>query len=56
MGQAVQLVLRRGASILDALTLDSTSCFGRGATVGRDAEAMKAARINVRTELAQLMK
>jgi dienelactone hydrolase len=46
----------RGPSILASLSLDSSSCFSRGATVGGNIVAMEAARVNVRAELAQLMK
>jgi dienelactone hydrolase len=46
----------RGPSILDPLTLDDPSCLGRGATVGHNAAAMEAARLEIRSELAQLLK
>ena len=46
----------RGSSILDSLTREPASCVSRGVTVGYNSAATKAARLEVRAELAELLK
>ena len=46
----------RGSSILDSLTREPASCVSRGVTVGYGSAATEAARLEVRAELAELLK
>jgi dienelactone hydrolase len=46
----------RGSSILESMTPEPVSCINRGVTVGYSSAATETARLNIRTQLAELLK